>query len=417
MDAHNGPHWESRGGPLTRDSWPTHQQRIEKGMLEIFGRPPAEKVPLDPKVIGEEDCGSYIRRKISIQVEADDRMPFYLLIPKAARAGARALLPSQHGKPVILRYSEGSSWNGESAELTANARSFGVPQDDSSGPFGEWCELSFPKRAISFCNGTRSARTAFLAAPTRAPAIICFYGTTGGTGKLTTVGLAGNKPGDPPVKNRGFAVDMAEAGFVAVAADYLRDGERVSPGRKPYDTTDFYKKHPDWSIHGKDAWDTSRLIDYLQTLDFIDHQKIGMVGHSYGGHSTIFTTAMEPRIKCAVANGPVSDFIHHGMHRAMPKGGSGSQSLPAMRPYVLDPTLRPPITFYEVTAMIAPRPLLIGQAVGERRPMEEENHAAVADVYRAIGEAEKCRYVWYSGDHDFPPQMRKLAVGWFRKWL
>src|SRR5256885_12232473 len=46
----------------------------------------------------------------------------------------------------------------------------------------------------------------------RAPAIVCFYGTTSGAGKDTTVGLSGPTPGSPPVKNRGFAVDMVEIG-------------------------------------------------------------------------------------------------------------------------------------------------------------------------------------------------------------
>ena len=72
--------------------------------------------------------------------------------------------------------------------------------------------------------------------------------------------------------------------------------------------------------------------------------------------------------------------------------------------------------FHEFTALIAPRPLLVGQAVGERRPLEEENHAAVA-VYRALGTGENVRYVWYAGDHDFPPEMQREAVEWTRWWL
>jgi dienelactone hydrolase len=323
--------------PVTADLWPRERERILRGVEKIFGRPPAEKAPLDPRIVSEEDGGRYVRRKVSIQVQAGDRMPAYLLIPKGLRG--------------------------------------------------------------------------------RAPAILCFYGTTSGAGKETTAGLSGPKPGTPPAKNRAFAVDLAEAGFVAVAADYLRDGERVSPGRRPYDTTEFYEKFPDWSIHGKDAWDNSRAIDYLETLDFVDASRIGMMGHSYGGHSTIFAAAFEPRIKAAVANGPVSDFIQHGMHWAAPKGASASQSLPAMRPYILDRSQPPPIAFYEVTALIAPRPLLVGQAAGERRPREEENHAAVGEVYRALGAADRVRYVWYAGDHDLPPAMRDAAVEWFRRWL
>jgi hypothetical protein len=323
--------------PPTRDQWPQERKRITQAALQMIGSFPKQKVALAPQILSEEDCGHYLRRKISIQVQPGDRMPAYLLVPKKRRG--------------------------------------------------------------------------------RLPAVICFYGTTGGAGKDTTVGLSGGKPGSPPERNRAFAIDMVEAGFVAFAADYLRDGERIKPGHRPYDTTDFYKEFPDWSVHGKDIWDTARAIDYLQTLKFVDGEKIGMIGHSYGGHSTIFTTALEPRIKVAVANGPVSEFIHHGMHWAVPKGAGNSQSLPNMRPYVLDPTRRAPITFFEFTSLIAPRPLWVGQAVGERRPMEEENCAAVSEVYRVLGAANRVEYIWYAGDHDFPPEARAAAVAWFKHWF
>lgn len=322
----------------TPELWapPFDRERIRGEMLKIFGAPPAEKPPPEPREEADVDCGTYSRRKVSIQVEPGERMPMWILVPKGLKG--------------------------------------------------------------------------------RAPAILCWYGTTSGAGKDTTVGLSGGKPGTPPERNRAFAVDMAEAGFVALAPDGLRDGERVSPGKKPYDTTVFYAKHPDWSIHGKDAWDLSRAIDWLETLTFVDPEKIGMVGHSYGGHTTIFAAALEPRIKVCWANGPVSDFVGHGLHWAVPKGAGASQSLPALRPYLLEGR-RPPIAFYEITALIAPRPLVVGQAVGERRPHEEENHAAVSQVYRALGVGDRVRYLWYPGDHDFPPHARKEAVAWFSRFF
>jgi pimeloyl-ACP methyl ester carboxylesterase len=335
MNAHPAGLWKTSP---TADNWPADRRRIEQAALKIFGPFPHKKPLLDIKTHGEdEDRGSYIRRKVSFQVQPGDRMPCWLLVPKE-RTG-------------------------------------------------------------------------------RVPAIICFYGTTSGAGKDVTVGLSGRAPGTQPVRNLAFAIDMAEAGFVALAPDYLRDGERMKPGRRAYDTTDFYNEFPDWSIHGKDAWDTMRAIDYLETLDFVDPEKIGMIGHSYGGHSTIFTAALEPRIKVAVANGPVSDFLHHGLHWAVPKGAGASQSLPALRPYVLDHMLPLPITFYEFTSLIAPRPLMVGQAAGEHRPREEENHAAVREVYAALGHPDRVRYHWYAGDHDFPPPARKAAVEWFHRWF
>ena len=277
------------------------------------------------------------------------------------------------------------------------------------------------RRKVSFAVESGDRMTAWLLVPKglqgRAPAVICMYGTTAGAGKDTTVGLSGAKPGSPPERNRAFAIDVVEAGFVALAPDWLRDGERVRPGDRPYDSTAFHEKHPAWSVVGKDSWDTSRAIDYLETLDFVDARRIGMMGHSYGGHGTIFAAALDPRIACAVSNGPVSEFRQHGLHWGRPPGAGGGEYIRGLRPYVLDHMLPIPVTFHEFTALIAPRPLLVGQAVGERRPLEEENHAAVAAVYRALGASEKVRYVWYAGDHDFPPEMRREAVRWMRRWL
>jgi dienelactone hydrolase len=334
MNAHYAAQlWKTN---LTAASWPK-RARIEAAARSILGTAPTQIVPLDPKLQSEEDFPEHRRRKISIQVQPNDQMPFWMLLPKNKRG--------------------------------------------------------------------------------KTPVVICFYGTSGGTGKDSVVGLTGREPGSAPHANMSFAQDLVRAGFIAVAADYLRDGERIKPGKRPYDTTDFYKQFPDWSIHGKDAWDTQRLIDYLVTLEFVDSDRIGMTGHSYGGHSTIFTAAIEPRIKVAVANGPVSDFLHHGMHWAVPAGAGASQSMPALRPYVLDHTKPLPVTFYEFIALIAPRPLLVGQAVGERRPMEEENYAAVKQAYDALGAPQKVRHHWYAGDHDFPPEARAAMVEWFRRWF
>ena len=328
--------------PMTAERWPKERTRIEAGVRTLIGPMPTSVPPLEPRdETPDEDCGSYVRRKVSYQVQPGERVPAWLLIPKSS-----------------LR---------------------------SDAP--------------------------------RVPAIICMYGTTSGAGKDTTVGLSGAKPGSPSNRNRAFALDMVEAGFIALAPDYLRDGERVPPSGRPYDTTDFYARYPEWSCVGKDIWDTQRAVDFLQSLPFVERENIGMMGHSYGGHTTIFASALEPRIKCIFSSGPVSDFLHHGGHWAVPKGGGNSQSLPNLRPYVLDPTQPLPATFYEWTALIVPRPLWVQQAVGERRPMEEENCAAVREVYTALGVHDRVRYMWQAGDHDVPPETRAAAVDWFKQWL
>jgi hypothetical protein len=173
------PMYEHPGAkPLAADAvaWARDRDGILAEWKKLVGPMPEVAPPLDARTLAETDCGSYVRRKVSIQVQPNDRMPCWLLIPKALPAGGRT------------------------------------------------------------------------------PAIICFYGTTSGAGKDTTVGLSGAKPGSKPRRNRAFALDMVEAGFIALAPDFLRDGERLPPSGRPYDTTDFYARFPDWSCVGKDCW-------------------------------------------------------------------------------------------------------------------------------------------------------------------
>jgi hypothetical protein len=115
--------------------------------------------------------------------------------------------------------------------------------------------------------------------------------------------------------------------------------------------------------------------------------------------------------------------LAHGAHRVQGRFGGALEFTTALQyaqvefPRVLDHTLPLPVTFYEFTALIAPRPFLCGQAVGERRPMEEENYAAVKQVYDALGFPERVRYHWYASDHDYLPEAQQAAVEWFQRWF
>lgn len=52
------------------------------------------------------------------------------------------------------------------------------------------------------------------------------------------------------------------------------------------------------SITGLEVFSIMRCIDYLQTLDMVDKNKIGMMGLSYGGFFSLHTAAADARIKC-----------------------------------------------------------------------------------------------------------------------
>ena len=56
-------------------------------------------------------------------------------------------------------------------------------------------------------------------------------------------------------------------------------------------------------IMGKLVFDTMRGIDFLQTRNDIDHDRIGVAGNSLGGAKASWMAAVEPRIKMAIVSG------------------------------------------------------------------------------------------------------------------
>ncbi|MDQ1280030.1 MAG: uncharacterized protein QG670_1292 [Thermoproteota archaeon] len=61
-----------------------------------------------------------------------------------------------------------------------------------------------------------------------------------------------------------------------------------------------------WGSEGKYSFtgipsDVKNAITYLESKDFVDKEKIFLVGHSLGAWATVITTAQDKRIKGAVA--------------------------------------------------------------------------------------------------------------------
>lgn len=65
--------------------WAKRRAHILQNMQTVMGPLPGEdrKVAFDVKSLEESDEGTFVRHKLSISVEKDDRLPVYLLVPKA----------------------------------------------------------------------------------------------------------------------------------------------------------------------------------------------------------------------------------------------------------------------------------------------------------------------------------------------
>lgn len=243
------------------------------------------------------------------------------------------------------------------------------------------------------------------------PAVVAMHQTVD-CGKNEVVGLEGNS-------DYAYGHELAQRGYVVLAPDYLTAGERIYPGESDFESGPFYEQYPAWSMVGKNIEDSMAAVDVLHTLDFVDHSKIGAIGHSHGGHNAIFAMALDERIKVAVSNCGMSVFSEEEECLEWSLE-DGYIYIPALRKYFLG-DLEPPFDIHEVAALIAPRPWLnissyYDMAYGNQEFLAEVG-VELYRVYKLLDAASEFAHYMHGNNHSFPSSARALAYGWLDRVL
>ena len=156
----------------------------------------------------------------------------------------------------------------------------------------------------------------------------------------------------------------------------------------PYDRVEIDKslKQLGSSITAVEVFCVMRCLDYLVSQPFVDAQRVGMVGLSYGGFYTLFTAAADTRIRSCVASGFFNDRLRYNW---------------------------PDWTWYdaantfldaEVGALVAPRGLHLQLGMSDNlfdeRPAREE-YQRLSRYYHLAGCADRLSMEFFVGDHEF----------------
>ncbi len=266
------------------------------------------------------------------------------------------------------------------------------------------------------------------ARPGPTPALVCPHPTSAGAGKAQCVGLAGRAPADPPLppeQSRAYGLELARWGYVTINIDLFGDGERIPEGYTHYDSEPFYKRRPEWSMFGKNAWDCMRAVDVLETLDFVDPKRIGCIGHSLGGHTSLCAAAFDERIAVALSNCGKLGWERHTDHWSRPqdptkKRGAVSDYcyIPQFAPYIKSPDKPTPCDFDGLMMLCAPRPLMIQASEGEFDEQGTvERVLRAQEVYHALGAGERLGMFSFPGGHNFPPGAKRFGFAWLDRWF
>lgn len=308
--------------PITTPAeWETRRQHILANMELVMGKLPGitSRVSLDVKVIEEKTIGTLVRKKITYQSDADDRVTAWLFEPQ----------------------------NVDSRTL---------------------------------------------------PAVLCLQQTTN-AGKDEPAGLGGS----PDLH---YALHLAERGYVTLAPDYPSFGEHKY---------DFAPEHGYVSGTMKAIWDSIRAVDVLQSLPVVDKDRIGCIGHSLGGHNTMFTAAFDHRIKVIVSS---CGFCRFGKDDV--PSWTGPRYMPRIATVYENSADKVPFDFTEIIASFAPRPFLTCSATKDNDfdvQGVKETLDYARPVYKLFGAEANLQGYYPEAPHAFPADARDVAYKFLDKHL
>ncbi|MCH2176703.1 MAG: hypothetical protein MK193_13340 [Lentisphaeria bacterium] len=249
-----------------------------------------------------------------------------------------------------------------------------------------------------------------------APAILCWHGH-GTFGKAPVMGDDTNslKADDIKRQNYDYGYQMAQEGFVTFAIDAIGFGER-NPERKP--NYHMNTNGRDWcnllylmatmfgstsiaynAVHGMAA------TDLISSFDFVDVNRLGVMGLSGGGTCTTWSYLLDDRFKAAEIicyHNLWEEFLYRDLNCC------GVQVAPGLFKLVDVPDLQ---------GLLAPKPLLIDiGALDTCFTIESSMQAKdqIEAIYKAADASESLHFDIHGGEHAWGG---KKGKEFFKKYL
>ena len=145
------------------------------------------------------------------------------------------------------------------------------------------------------------------------------------------------------------------------------------------------------TMAGWRSWDTMRAVDYLETRKEIDPNRIGAMGISGGGMTSLWTAAVDPRLKATLVSGyycPVGSCV-------------------ASIPHCIDnyvPGILQVCDHTDLAGLIAPRALFVEGGTEDNIFLVDgvkEGIAKAEKIYEAFHHSERFGHEIFEGEHEF----------------
>ncbi len=265
------------------------------------------------------------------------------------------------------------------------------------------------QRLISYQSEPGGRVPAYLSIPKAAlagqpaAAVLCLHGTNNVVGHGTVVGLG-------TIPNRSYALELAQRGYVTLAPNYPL----------------LAKYQPNLASLGwesgtlKAVWDNIRGLDLLESLPYVDAKRgFGTIGHSLGGHNSVYTAVFEPRLKAVVSSCGLDSYLdyYQGDEKNWypEKGWCQTRYMLKLASY-RGRLAEIPFDFHEMVGALAPRATLIIAPLHDsnfRHESVDRIVDAARPVFKLHAAEDLLRLEHPDCEHDFPNEMRQAAYELF----
>lgn len=223
-------------------------------------------------------------------------------------------------------------------------------------------------------------------------------------GKSEVCGLVG----DPL---QAFGPALARRGFVVLAPDSIcfEDRRRNRVGTEADGEADVEQHYNEMcyrllrgdTLMRKVLSDSAQGISLLASLPQVDAERIGILGHSYGGNTVLFHGALDTRIRFACASGAACSYRYKLAHQV---GIEMAEVIPHFVAHYDIPDL---------VACFAPRPLLVVSATDDAASHDADWIVQTAEATCAsMGDVAQIAHLRYQGGHTLTQERFDAIVDW-----
>ena len=215
-------------------------------------------------------------------------------------------------------------------------------------------------------------------------------------------------------KNEAMIQSIVDKGFAVFSFDMIGCGNRIQEG------TRFYNRYPHWSKMGKMVTDVKGAIDALVNLDFVNSEKIFVVGYSLGATVGLYAATTDERIAGVVSVAGFTPMRTNTLDRGT-EGIMAWSELHGLLPrlgFFVGNESRIPYDFNEILSSIAPRPILVIAP-------EFDKDAHLQDVKNSMKEAKEVYNLYNALENisldvpndinRFSPEMQGRMLDWLEE--